>query len=219
MRKYSPLLLAAALIGCSLPTPKLSQFETFNPRDTPSPNARGQSLAAAPATPEQLLRNIKIAIDNSLFLDEDFYGRSSLQGFSGGQILRWTGTTPDGGWSGVEISGFSGPLAATGLRMSIQRSEGEEYASRIVLSLRFPAANGAITLAAVDSVFGVYWQNFPATASAPGLPGGRIRFLSSPPKGKGWIVCSFDSTGTLTQLDVTFEGGIANASNRLDAIH
>ncbi|HEY4372364.1 MAG TPA: hypothetical protein VGN52_10595 [Burkholderiales bacterium] len=159
-----------------------------------------------PASPEELLRNLKFALEHHLLLSDVFYEEKTLQRFFGNRSARWF-KLPRPFIRNGRLLGLDGVFASAGGETTINVlyklvPEGDREKRRAMIGID-AARDARATADTVIRVFGVDGRVVnPGAAPAPGTH----RF------GNKLLVYEFDgpqSKGNLN-IQITVDGGIGN---------
>jgi hypothetical protein len=169
---------------------------------------------AKPATPTDLLRNLKFALDHHLLLTDTFYEEKNLQRFFGNERARWYKLPRPFIRSG-KLQGFGGVFAPSGEGMAVDVLykyivQGTQEKRRAMIGLDV-ARDARATAEAVVSVFGTEGHVVdPAAQDAPG----RARALTpgNHPMGNKVLSYAFDGPASKGSLNVMIngDGSVAN---------
>ena len=174
----------------------------------------GLAGVARPATPVELLRNLKFALDHHLLLTDSFYEERNLQRFFGNQHASWYKLPRPFIRSG-KLQGFAGVFEPAGNAMAVDVLykyvvQGAQEKRRAMIGMDV-ARDPRATAESVVSVFGIEGHVVdPATQGTPGRP--LALTPGEHPVGNKVLSYDFDgpaSKGTLNIM-INGDGTIAN---------
>lgn len=130
-----------------------------------------QRELSKPTSPQELLRNVKYAIDSQSILDKDFYTEANLKKVFGAEKVQWrVQNDPRKQWA--HLSGFNSVIPSvtyndivlSGVSVSIDRTERENgtVSGRIDLSFQ---DDPRVSFDSIQKIFGTNWEYAPMSLS------------------------------------------------------
>ncbi len=202
MRKVLSVVLAAtAVAGMSFPAGAIdTQQQAADTRGAQSTAVLKDSLAPAkevsdmvkkPATPMELLENIKFALDRDLLLSGDFYTEENLKQFTGGNKVREAYDKKDkrNKWYGIsDFGAMLEPVKDGGMSFDFRRTVQENGKTGVELSLFIRQRDDRMRFEDVEKLFGPSWQY-----SKEFIPDGMKLHSPTREHGNAWISYAVDS--------------------------
>lgn len=181
------------------------------------------TMVQTPTKLIELLRNIKVAVDEDVLVNSRFYSDENLKMWFGGRSIKRDGSDKSTKRDRIEVMDFNDAItkeiSAVDAPMSVGiRRNHMEGRSEVRLDLCFRDQYKQLSFENVAPVFGEGWEEYPYfphprgrifKAATHPMGNRRIRYLHDDAIVKQSIVLEFQSDGTLYTLDVHGEGKVA----------